>query len=182
MDIEEATIIREWLNNVHNKMILDVGSGNPKAPSRPHRWNLLYQPILDNNNIIHSLDTTKLPEGSTPYPQIVASAEDMYMIENETYDFILFTSCIEHLKQIRKACDEVYRVLKNNGKAFISVPGSFPNHGGYDNNTRIQSEEEWKELLGDKWLIERYIKGKWYTNTSNQRGWQSMIIVSKLGD
>lgn len=185
MDIEEAQLIKKWLSNHHNKIILDVGSGNPKAVSRPHRWQLLYQPMLDNSNIVHSLDKTKFKEGSTPYPQIVGDAEDMNMIEREMYDFVLFTSCIEHLYHPARALLEIHRVLKNKGRAFVSVPGSFPRHGSYDSGVRIQSENEWRKFLDDnqildyRWIICKFIKGEWYKNASNQRGWQSMVILKK---
>lgn len=186
MDIEEATIIRDWLSECKNKMILDVCSGDPKAPSRPHRWNLLYQPILDNGNVIRSLDKTIFKEGNTPFPQIVSDAECMTEVKSKLYDFVLFTSGIEHLHSPGLALLEVQRILKDDGRAFVSVPGSFPNHGGYDNNIRIQSEKEWKAFLNTmheeyccKWIIEKFIKGKWYINASNQRGWQSMVILRK---
>lgn len=185
MDVEEAQLIKKWLSNHHNKKILDVGSGNPKVPSRPHRWNILYKPILNNGNVIHSLDKTKFKDGCTPYPQIVADAEDMSMIERKTYDFVLCTSCIEHLQCPSKTLAEVHRVLKDEGRAFVSVPGSFPRHGGYDNNIRIQSEEEWRMFLDDEqvldhaWVICKFIRGEWYVNASKQRGWQSMVILKK---
>lgn len=43
---------------------------------------------------------------------------------HHTYDFIIFSEVLEHLKNEKKALNEIYLLLKNNGKLLITVPSS----------------------------------------------------------
>lgn len=45
--------------------------------------------------------------------------------ENETFDYILCNHVIEHVPNDDKAFAELSRILKNNGKAVITIPGDY---------------------------------------------------------
>ena len=42
--------------------------------------------------------------------------------DNNTFDYIIINHVLEHVPQDKKAINEIYRVLKPGGVAFISVP------------------------------------------------------------
>lgn len=55
--------------------------------------------------------------------------QNNHIIEGELFDFILCTEVLEHTYNPFSAVDELYRVLKNNGYLFVSVPFNFRIHG-----------------------------------------------------
>ena len=62
---------------------------------------------LENNFLVHSADALKLP------------------FQNETFDKIICSEVMEHVSDDQKACDELYRVLKKEGRIAITVPTYF---------------------------------------------------------
>lgn len=61
-------------------------------------------------------------------PDIVADASNMHMIADETYDYVFAMEVFEHIPTPQAAIDEVYRVLKKDGKLIFSTPFIFPIH------------------------------------------------------
>ncbi len=55
-------------------------------------------------------------------PDIVANIESSGLPPN-SFDGIIMTGMYEYLKNLVKAIDEIYRILKPGGKALICVPG-----------------------------------------------------------
>lgn len=49
-------------------------------------------------------------------------------IENDTFDAVLCTQVLEHLEWPRESVKEMYRVLKPDGKLFMTVPMAHPEH------------------------------------------------------
>ncbi len=60
--------------------------------------------------------------------------QDMNVFENERFDFIICNAILEHVKNPFKCADEMYRVLKKEGKIWCEVPFVQPYHPfkGYD--------------------------------------------------
>lgn len=48
--------------------------------------------------------------------------QDMHMVEDETYDVIICSHVLEHVKDDRKALKELKRILKKDGKIIFLVP------------------------------------------------------------
>jgi len=59
----------------------------------------------------------------------VAPLHDM-PIEDGTFDAVLCTQVLEHLEWPRESVKEMYRVLKPDGKLFMTVPMAHPEHQG----------------------------------------------------
>ncbi|OEH86740.1 methyltransferase [Desulfuribacillus stibiiarsenatis] len=51
------------------------------------------------------------------------------IISAESFDYIVCTEVLEHTLNPFCAVDEIYRILRKNGKAFITVPFNFRIHG-----------------------------------------------------
>jgi SAM-dependent methyltransferase len=55
-------------------------------------------------------------------PDIVADAEDLGVLSDESLDFVIARHVLEHIPNPIKALKEFYRVLKNHAILFISLP------------------------------------------------------------
>jgi SAM-dependent methyltransferase len=55
-------------------------------------------------------------------PDVVADAEDLGLISDESVDFVIARHVLEHIPNPIKALKEFYRVLKNNSILYISLP------------------------------------------------------------
>jgi SAM-dependent methyltransferase len=100
---------------------------------------------------------------ASTYPKgtIYLDITDMPQYEDNTFDFIFCSHVLEYIKEDGKALRELYRVLKPDGKAVISVPIRF---GHYDTieDFNITDPKEQERLFGDtghlRYYGEDYIK------------------------
>ena len=108
-------ILETWASSLPDgkeKILLDIGSGeNP-----PYHY-------FFKNKVAKILTL----DSFTKYVDISAPVEKI-PLANESVDFILATQVFEHIKNPFKASDEIRRVLKTNGKAFISTHGIWEIH------------------------------------------------------
>jgi len=65
---------------------------------------------------------------SGPGIDLVADAHDLYMVENDSVDFVTSVSVLEHVKYPQQVVKEMLRILKPGGIIYISVPFIFPFH------------------------------------------------------
>ena len=59
---------------------------------------------------------------------LVADAHNLYMVENDSVDFVVSVSVLEHVKYPQKVMKEIHRILKPGGIIYINVPFVFPFH------------------------------------------------------
>lgn len=52
----------------------------------------------------------------------VSDISDMNMVEEEVYDYIICSHVLEHVKDDKKAMQELYRILKKDGMGLLMVP------------------------------------------------------------
>lgn len=100
---------------------------------------IVFRVILPVYQVISGLDgvnfsNTTMWEGSigedSPFryyrnktgKQFIAEATDIKGIENNTYDFLLSSNCLEHVANPLKALDEWLRVIKPNGYFLLVLP------------------------------------------------------------
>ncbi|MHA1342159.1 MAG: methyltransferase domain-containing protein [Promethearchaeota archaeon] len=76
--------------------------------------------------IIKTLDIN--PDSNADYIADICK-NNRKIIPDNTFDYILCTEVLEHTLNPFKAVNEIYRILKHNGLAFISVPFNFRIHG-----------------------------------------------------
>lgn len=89
-----------------------------------------YRELLKNTNSVYLSDVESFHSG-------IDGAIDAHSIEfpDSHFHSVVAVEVFEHLKDPSKAASEVYRVLKVNGVALISVPFMFRIHGDpYDYN------------------------------------------------
>lgn len=92
-------------------LVLDVGAGKETTHS--------YEYFFPNR---HTIDIE--PERK---PDTVGDIHDM-PFDNESYEMVLCTEVLEHCIEPQKAIDELYRVLKKDGKCILTTRFMFPLH------------------------------------------------------
>lgn len=147
MLVEESEIIREILQDTHNKDILNLGSGTFQhyQIDCSHIWYNIHLPLLERENILKNVDL-KDDIGI----HIVADMSDMPIIPDMSQDVILFNNCIEHLESpiLQGALNEIHRILKEDGFMIASGPGMFPVHKQpIDNYHRFPDRSTWNHLF-----------------------------------
>lgn len=91
-----------------------------------------------NRTYFYKADITKLP------------------FDNNFFDKILFSETLEHIKDEKKAIEELYRVLKPNGKLIISVPSDIYINQKYKkdfDHERLYNLEMLQKTLNKKFRI-----------------------------
>lgn len=123
--------------------------------------------------------------------------QNMTNIMNDTYDYVICSHVLEHVKDDLKAMSELERIIKSNGKVVFLVPIDL-NRDGIDEEWGLSEAENWKRFgQGDhcrayskKGLLERLEKifsveqlGKDYfgTETYNEQGFSETSTLYILG-
>ncbi len=90
----------------NNKLCLDIGCGP-----------------MTNKNLLNKFDTTLYMDGAKfNSVNIVCDFEKLIPIKNNSVDFILLSNVLEHIFSPQFFLNEIYRILKTNGKCLILVP------------------------------------------------------------
>lgn len=71
--------------------------------------------------------------------------QKMDMISDESYDYIICSHVLEHVKNDRKAMEEIYRILKEDGFGFVLVPIALDMEK-IDEEWGLSEEENWKRF------------------------------------
>lgn len=94
---------------------------------------------------------------------------------NETFDIIYCSHVLEHVADDRKAIEEFFRVLKNNGWAILNVP---INNGQTFEDSSIVSPQERLKAFGQEDHVRRY--GTDYVDRLRDAGF--VVEVFKASD
>jgi len=86
--------------------LLDVGSGRSRR----------YSKLFTNVTSYKTIDTDARGE-----PDILGSAEDM-PVPNESFDSVLCTQVLEHVRHPHVVMSEIFRVLRPGGYCLLTVP------------------------------------------------------------
>jgi SAM-dependent methyltransferase len=94
-------------------------------------------------NSYHCLDIEMFPD-----IDIIADIQSMPQIQNDTFDSIVCTQVLEHVKNPYNAINEFYRILRPSGKLLLTVP--------FLNSYHMEPHDYWRfteyalrELLSD---------------------------------
>lgn len=98
------------------KIILDVGGGDPFT-----KWLASYK------DLFRHCDYKTLDYDATTGADIIGDIHDI-PLEAGSIDAIICHSVLEHVVNPIKAVNELYRVLKPQGKVFVHVPSIYPYH------------------------------------------------------
>jgi SAM-dependent methyltransferase len=98
-----------------NPVIYDIGSKEARAAST------FGKPPKDARIVCVDIE-------DGPGVDLVADAHDLYMVENNSVDYVISANVLEHVKYPQKVVKEVHRILKPGGIIYINVPFIFPFH------------------------------------------------------
>ena len=110
------------------KNILDVGGGDPFT-----KWLASYKDLFSKS------DYKTMDYDKTTSADIIGDIHNI-PLAGGSIDAIICHSVIEHVENPKKAVEEMYRVLKPQGKIFVHVPSIYPYHaklGHYDDYWRF---------------------------------------------
>ena len=98
--------------NKKNKKVIDVGAGELPYKECFNKCRYLSQDIINYNGAIdYVCDAKKIP------------------VKNESFDYVICTQVLEHIKEPHLVIKEMYRILKKGGKVFLTTHGNFEEHG-----------------------------------------------------
>ena len=117
-------------------IIIDVGG------EQKNQRGFFYQPKDSTGNFWYSMNIT--PDAA---PHIYGDAHRLPFSSNSV-DCVLCCEVLEHIKDPRQCCNEIWRVLKHGGVAFISAPFLFPIHADPEDYQRF-TPSGLKVLTGD---------------------------------
>lgn len=109
--------------NFENKVVAVFGSGSLSIEAKfflKNRCKFCYIVDLDKSIQKHSSQNLKIYKGK--YKFLFESIERT-SIKKNSIDYLICSGVIHHMKNDKKGYQEIYRVLKNNGKALIIVNG-----------------------------------------------------------
>jgi SAM-dependent methyltransferase len=81
-------------------------------------------------------------------------------LEDQSMDCILCTEVLEHLPDPQACVDEIHRLLRNGGVAFVSVPFFYPVHADPYDFQRF-TEDGLRKLFADYEIVEIYRMGSY---------------------
>lgn len=102
------------------KNVLDIGGG------------LRFQKGLDKyKDLFKNVNYKTLDIESKYHPDIIGDIHSLSM-KDESIDAIICKAVLEHVYDPQKAVNEMYRVLRKQGKCLVYVPFLYPYHGQKD--------------------------------------------------
>jgi len=114
LDSFEKDVILRFLGNLDGKKILDVGCGNGR----------MFSELMKRNGEVVGADVSaemlKLAGQKFPRVKLAQAAIEKLPFEDNSFDFVVAFFVIVHVRDLVKAFDEVYRVLKPGGSFILS--------------------------------------------------------------
>ena len=91
--------------------------------SEPRKKVIHFAPEFNLKNILNSkFEYTSADIESDKQIDLSIDISDMYQIDDETFDILIASDVLEHVYNDQKALNEIYRVLKKDGCAILTVP------------------------------------------------------------
>lgn len=121
-------IVRGWPRNRFEAIVAQGGGAERLLDIGCGSGHLLYQFRESFKNLIgleyspHRLEQARVNLEGWPFVPICGSAEDMSAIESNSIDQIISADTIEHIPDVYKAVQEMYRVLRPTGRLIINTP------------------------------------------------------------
>lgn len=113
-DSFEKDQVLPLLGEINNKQILDVGAGNGRLSSKLAKLGAEVTALDVSEEMLKSLKRK-----SKKIEIILAEAESL-PFDNDSFDVVVATFLIVHLKDLKLFFDEVYRVLKPGGLFLVT--------------------------------------------------------------
>ena len=136
--------------------ILDLGGGK-----RFQKWLASYKHLFNES------DYKTFDYDASTGADIVGDIHNIPLPDN-SFDSVICSSVLEHVKDPRKAVNEIHRILKPGGSVFVMVPSIYPYHsrpGHYPDYWRF-FEETLTDLFADFEQVEIVKRGGYFTAMS----------------
>jgi len=136
--------------------ILDLGGGK-----RFQKWLAPYKPLFNES------DYKTFDYDASTGADIVGDIHDI-PLSDDSFDSVICSSVLEHVKDPRKAVKEIHRILKPGGAVFVMVPSTYPYHarpGHYPDYWRF-FEDTLKDIFSEFSEIEIVKRGGYFTAMS----------------
>jgi ubiquinone/menaquinone biosynthesis C-methylase UbiE len=121
-------IVRSWPRNRFEAIVAQGGAAERLLDIGCGSGHLLYQFRESFESLIgleyspHRLEQARVNFEGWPFTPICGSAEDMSAIDSNSIDQIISADTIEHIPDVYKAVQEMYRVLRPTGRLIINTP------------------------------------------------------------
>lgn len=128
------SFVKEYVGDKKNYVLVDLGCADgPYKNMFKHYNEYIGVDVFQHSNVtlVANMWDTKIPSGSV--------------------DFLLATEVLEHSEKYKETIQEIKRILKPEGKAFLSIPFLYPMHGG-DDRWRF-TQNGLKDIFGEKAII-----------------------------
>ncbi len=103
-------ITEKAINDYASGQVLDVGCGT-----------MPFKDLIKKNSNVNEYHTIDI-EKRVPMVDFVGDAQNMDMIENNTYDTLLCIEVLDHVQNPYKVLNELKRIIKDGGYLILSVP------------------------------------------------------------
>lgn len=134
-------------------------------------------PLLEDKGMLYCVDISSdsVDIAKNKYPRnnyIVSSAEEFF-IKNEFFDEIYCFDVLEHVDDLDKVLDNIYKMLKSNGLFYVEVPFDRsekmllkvnPNYFDEIGHKRIFKYKQIKKYFNKKFKIKKIIKSRGIVN------------------
>ncbi|MFZ2189199.1 MAG: methyltransferase domain-containing protein [Candidatus Magasanikiibacteriota bacterium] len=117
-DSFEKDQVLPLLGDIKDKKILDVGAGNGRLASRLVKEGTEVTALDVSEEMLKKIDQ-KFNKNLTKIKTVIGDAECL-PFEDSSFDIVIATFLIVHLKDLNLFFDEVYRVLKPGGKFLVT--------------------------------------------------------------
>ena len=170
----EKNQLRPLWGDLRGKRVLDVGAGTGRVVAELSKDGGIVTALDISTQMLERLKIKKLKNVKT----VVGDAESL-PFANNTFDLVVATFLVVHLKDPTRFFDEVYRVLKDGGKFIVTninqkePPEVKTDKGVIKIESYYHRPDKIRELLGElAFGIEREITVK------EKEVWVNQIIVA----
>jgi SAM-dependent methyltransferase len=124
---QEKRIISNYFSNLEGKSILKTDLWNEAKNTQILKWVLTEKAKAFGVDISFFVTRQALDATKTGENNLFFNVADLRYLpfSNNCFDYVYSMGTAEHFLEYDKACQEMYRVLKPDGKAIIGVPNKY---------------------------------------------------------
>jgi len=156
--------LKRFYPNFEDKKILELGCGKGDFLLECHKEGLDIVGIDINPEYIKISEEKIKKSGFEPHI-ILAKGEEL-PFEDNYFDFVNCVEVLEHTNDPEKVLSEIYRVLSNNGKAFVTIHNRF---GARDAHYKLWLLNRMPRFLGKIYIkvMKKYKDPKKFLDTQS---------------
>ena len=141
---KEAQILGEYLGEIPARELsplVNIGSGSSKFRERNRPWvdRMIFAPLRKRKVEITHVDIETRP--GVDLVADILTDDGFENIRRIKPKMVLLTNVLEHVHEPRKFAQRCLDMLEPDGRLLITVPRSYPHHGGIDTMLRPTPEE-----------------------------------------